>query len=155
MSCLQSHDLKPMVFYWAAAASQTPVNALYTEMNCRETGNETDEDTGWHACSSEAPHIPSHTAVQTKETTALHDALPEHKKLTRVYSINDCKLSASGNKEAKYLEHSRVSAFKLLFYSSLPRRSRLFKSTSTTPYVEWVAALESYARSNSLIVCPF
>ena len=37
------------------------------------------------------------------------------------------------------------------FYSSFQRRGQVFKSVSRIPYVEWLAAFESYARSSSLI----
>lgn len=53
--------------------------------------------------------------------------------------------------KARYLKHLEVSAFKLLFYSSFQRRGQVFKSISRIPYVEWLAAFESYARSSSLI----
>ncbi|XP_069457321.1 uncharacterized protein [Ovis canadensis] len=55
-------------------------------------------NTGWHAWSSEVSHIASLTAVAATVTAVLNDALPEHKKVTRVYSISDCMLRASGTK---------------------------------------------------------
>ena len=53
--------------------------------------------------------------------------------------------------KSRYLKHLEVSAFKLLFYSSFQRRGQVFKSINRIPYVEWLAAFESYARSSSLI----
>lgn len=66
-------------------------------------------NTGWHAWSSEVSHIANLTAVATV-TTVLNDALPEHKKVTRVYGINDCMLSASGTK-IKVFEAFRSECF--------------------------------------------
>ena len=55
-------------------------------------------NTGWLAWSSEIPHIASLTTVTTTVTAVPNDALPEHKKVTRVYGMNDYMLSASGSK---------------------------------------------------------
>lgn len=139
-----------MGFCWAAAASLTPVDAVSTEMHCRETGNETGEH--WLAC-LEFSSIASLTAVTTTVTAVPNDALSEHKKVTRAYGMNDCMLSASGSK-SKVFEAFR-SAFKLLFYSFFQRRGQVFKLVSGIPYVEWPAAFESYTRSSSLIFCLF
>lgn len=67
-------------------------------------------NTGWHAWSSEVSHIASLTAVAATVTAVLNDALPEHKKVTRVYSINDCMLRASGT-ENKVFEAFRSKCF--------------------------------------------
>lgn len=60
-------------------------------------------------------HITSLTGIQTKGDCSSEQRSPDARN-QRVFT-GKSKLSASGNKEAGHLEHSRVSAFKLLFFS--------------------------------------